>query len=256
MKIELNISKISELLSKDFSMIDRGVLISLILSKDKDPQLHWAKFKAKSVVNNETKNSLMKLHKQSFIKWSGYKEAVTKSEDDTYKTSVKEVLSFMNELCGSKHRNNKSTTEGLTARLKEYSIDEVKLVVSNRYEMWKDDPVMNQHLTPQTIFRPSNFPKYLAHAEQTGIGEGKVDASKVDLKEGDILTTGNTITLSDRDTYSVRICRVGLDGTHSTVGSNVEVMYGKNIKRALRLMENKKKNGFTSDICYVYSSKK
>jgi uncharacterized phage protein (TIGR02220 family) len=51
-------------------------------------------------------------------------------------------------------------------RLKEgYTVEQLKDVVGIKSNAWMGDEKMDQYLNPNTLFRKSNFSKYLAEAE-------------------------------------------------------------------------------------------
>lgn len=86
---------------------------------------------------------------------------------------VSEVIEYLNHQTGKAFRvktpdGHKLTTnaEIILARLREgYTPSQAKLVIGHMTDKWGRDDKMRDYLTPQTLFRPSNFPKYLAEAE-------------------------------------------------------------------------------------------
>ena len=105
------------------------------------------------------------MHKNKFIEWSGYKKTSQLIKQELITPDVRECIIFFNLLC---KRNfdftSLETTKSLRNRLLDHSVEDIKLVISNRYIAWKDDSTMSPHLNPTTIFRPSKFPKYLEEA--------------------------------------------------------------------------------------------
>lgn len=233
----LNIKKLSEILGEKLSLSQRGILITIMLVRDNDPKLTLAKFKA-SVKMNEAKQDLIHLHKVGLITWSGYNNALkslSESEDLVY---VKEVLDFMNAVCS---RNYNYLTKGhnkeIIARLKEYPVDSLKLVVSNRYEEWKDDSYMNKYLRPSTLFNASKFPIYLEEAQRTKKGEGILNAAKIGLNDGDTITLALSKTLSQKESY--KIVSFVLDDFGKRLGNGVSSnKLGEDIFRSLLVQEN------------------
>lgn len=76
---------------------------------------------------------------------------------------AKEVIRYLNEKAGKRFSLtlNKSK-ENLVARLNDgYTVDDCKRVIDNKVAQWKDDPKMDKHLNPTTLFRPSHFDNYL-----------------------------------------------------------------------------------------------
>lgn len=85
---------------------------------------------------------------------------------------VEEVIRYMNLMARrnylAKNPNGTPTTNAdfIAQRLKEgYTVDQLKLVIGIKADQWMGDEKMDQHLNPQTLFRKSNFARYLAEAE-------------------------------------------------------------------------------------------
>lgn len=73
-----------------------------------------------------------------------------------------EILNVLNELAGKRFKPIKSNLKPISARLKEgYTVQELKEIVQVKTLEWKNNEVMNPHLCPTTLFRPSNADKYL-----------------------------------------------------------------------------------------------
>ena len=90
-------------------------------------------------------------------------------ELETIPEIVMQVIDDLNEVLGSKY---KSSTEpyrkAILARAAEgYSLEDFQAVHRGQHQEWGSDPKMSQHLTPATLYRPGNFPKYLANATRT-----------------------------------------------------------------------------------------
>lgn len=54
----------------------------------------------------------------------------------------------------------------LDRRLHEYSVEDCKLVIDFQFESWKHKPEMHQYLKHTTLFRPTNFARYLIEAQE------------------------------------------------------------------------------------------
>jgi uncharacterized phage protein (TIGR02220 family) len=79
-----------------------------------------------------------------------------------------EVLSLLNLKTGKKYaaKNPRgmptSNAEFVMHRLKEgYTVDDMKAVIALKYREWGHDERMSKHLTPETLFRRSNFERYV-----------------------------------------------------------------------------------------------
>ena len=73
-----------------------------------------------------------------------------------------EVLNLLTDLAGKKVKPIKSNLTPILARLKDgYTLQDLKEIVQVKTLDWKNNELMNQHLCPTTLFRPSNTEKYL-----------------------------------------------------------------------------------------------
>lgn len=94
-------------------------------------------------------------------------ELDTEADTDTDKTLMSgkpddacHLLSFLNEKTGKKFKPVASNLDPIKARLKEYTRDEIQMVIANRCMTWERDEKMMQYLRPLTLFRASNFSSY------------------------------------------------------------------------------------------------
>lgn len=232
--MELLIKTTKDILDEDLSLLKRGILISILLSKDPNPKITWARFKETCKVS-QIKQELIELQEDGYLKWSGYKSAKKSFEVDVWKNQRIEVIDFMNNLYRRNFRNDSSAVKtNLTQRLIENGIEDVKLVIANRYSEWKDDSFMSKYLTPETIFKKSKFDKYLEEAQRTRVGESFTTADNIDLKNGDEITLEVVEKFSDDDTYNLKIYRTSPSGELLGTG-NKATRYGKDIKKTLKL---------------------
>lgn len=90
------------------------------------------------------------------------KSIINKSIKDNKENIIKEIVDYLNEKMGTKYRaSTKSTASCINARLKEgYKVEDFKTVIDKKYKEWKGTE-MEKYLTPDTLFRPSHFEKYL-----------------------------------------------------------------------------------------------
>ena len=74
----------------------------------------------------------------------------------------KEILSYLNDLTGRNYRPIKSNLSKIESLLKDgYSFQDIEEVIEVKVFEWLNNPKMSQHLNPTTLFRPSNFDKYI-----------------------------------------------------------------------------------------------
>jgi uncharacterized phage protein (TIGR02220 family) len=73
-----------------------------------------------------------------------------------------EILNYLNEVTGKHFKAIKSNLKPISARFKDgYTLEEMKEVIMVKTLEWKNNEVMAVHLCPTTLFRPSNFEKYV-----------------------------------------------------------------------------------------------
>jgi len=83
-----------------------------------------------------------------------------------FRETAKRLLEYLNRTAGRKFQPTDKNLSLIVARLKEgFSDDDVRLVVDFKSAEWGDDPKMAQYVRPDTLFRPSKFPGYLAAAK-------------------------------------------------------------------------------------------
>ncbi len=79
-----------------------------------------------------------------------------------YTNLIKSIIDYLNLKLGTKYRyNNTRTNSYIKARHDEgYNEDDFIKVIDVKYEEWNNTD-MAKYLNPETLFRPSNFEKYL-----------------------------------------------------------------------------------------------
>ena len=82
------------------------------------------------------------------------------NNNDDYIIKCKEIIEYLNEKAKTKYRQVESNYKHLKARLKEFSVEDVKTVIDKKCKEWIGTD-FERYLTPETLFRPSNFEKYL-----------------------------------------------------------------------------------------------
>ena len=234
--MRLLIKNIQSILDEELSLLERGILITIALCKDTDPRITLARFKTKCKISG-IKVELISLEERNFIRWSGYKGAKKSVGEAKSNPDVIDVIEFMNGLYNRGFDpDSKSSTINLRNRLKEHSIKDIKLVIANRYKVWKDDETMKIHLNPTTIFRPSKFDKYLEEARSTRVGESFVAAENINLNHGDEITEEISNTFIDNDTYNIKIYETDGEGNRRSNGVRA-TRYGRDIKKMINLQK-------------------
>ncbi|TET88765.1 MAG: hypothetical protein E3J96_02665 [Sulfurovum sp.] len=94
-------------------------------------------------------------------------------DKDKDKDKIREVVEHLNLICGTKYKiTTEATIASISGRLSDgYSVDDFKTVHKIKFDEWNGTD-MSKHLTPSTLYRPSNFEKYLnqQQAEQEQVG--------------------------------------------------------------------------------------
>lgn len=247
--MKVNVKNLVDILDDRISLVGRGILITILLLKEKDPKLTLAKTKTKiSFLKN--KEELITLHKLGFITWSGYESAVESLKRKEINPQIVDILTFMGDLYRRRISPTEERNKLLSSLLEKYSVEEIKKVVSNRYVVWKDEPVMCKHLVPETIFRSSKFIKYLEEANYTKEGESFLTVSNVNLKEGDEITYQIASFFSDNDTYTFYSYEIDKEGKRTTKGRKL-TRNGKDIKSLLKIRDQQQYKDFI--LTYIQS---
>lgn len=250
----INIKSAKDLLNLKINLQRRGILVTILLLKDVTPEMTLAKCKV-SFNMNKTKEDLIWLHENNFIKWSKYDQAKKSLESKELEPEVIEIIDFMNNLYKRRFSAKSGNTRvNLVNRLKDHSIEDIKKVISNRYVKWKDDSTMKQYLQPSTLFTPSKFDKYLEEVNHTREGESFVNASNLELIDGSEITTDISKQFILTDTYNLKMYRTDGDG-NKRGGSQNLTRYGKDIVKMLLVQDMNEKHG-VREFRYYYNANK
>lgn len=92
----------------------------------------------------------------------GIKHSLTNNIDNNNKDNniYCEVLDYLNEKAGTHYRQVESNYKHIKARLQDFSVDDLKTVIDKKCQEWIGTE-FEKYLTPETLFRPGNFEKYL-----------------------------------------------------------------------------------------------
>lgn len=72
---------------------------------------------------------------------------------------IRDIINYLNEKTGAKFRYCESNNKFIRARLKDYSIDEIKAVIDAKVAEWKGT-TMEKYLRPETLFNATKFESY------------------------------------------------------------------------------------------------
>ncbi len=100
---------------------------------------------------------------------------------DAMMSNAKEVISFLNSTTGKKFSpTGKASLKLVFERIKDgHNLEDFKIVIKKKSDQWKGDPKMDAYLTPQTLFRASNFERYLNERDGEELADqpfGELDA--------------------------------------------------------------------------------
>lgn len=84
------------------------------------------------------------------------------SSSNSNSNNIEEIIDYLNNKCNTKYKvSTKSTLQSINARLNDgYTLEDFKTVIDKKCDEWMGTE-MEKYLTPDTLFRPSNFEKYL-----------------------------------------------------------------------------------------------
>lgn len=87
-------------------------------------------------------------------------DTVTESESDT--ETVKEIVEYLNEMCGTKFKaSSEKTRKLIRARLNDgFTVEDFRTVIFKKARDWINDPKMCKFLRPETLFS-NKFEGYL-----------------------------------------------------------------------------------------------
>lgn len=96
------------------------------------------------------------------IKKSNEKPKV-KKDNSNLKSEHQEIIDYLNEKTGKSFKaSTPNTQKAINGRLSEgYTVEDFKKVIDTKTSQWLNNPDMQKYLCPDTLFRPSNFEKYL-----------------------------------------------------------------------------------------------
>jgi len=73
-----------------------------------------------------------------------------------------EVIDYLNAVAKSRFRHSEVSRQNIRARLADgASVDDCRMVIDHKAAQWLGDAEMEQHLNPETLFRPTKFEKNL-----------------------------------------------------------------------------------------------
>lgn len=92
-------------------------------------------------------------------------------KENRYTQEVAEIIGDLNTKLGTNFTTTRiETIKNISARLKEgFTVEQFKKVHTVKIRDWKNDPMMSKHLNPSTLYRPSNFEKYVNQQDSDSV---------------------------------------------------------------------------------------
>lgn len=151
-------------------LVDKG-LLDKEERRMKDGHKHcsYAVTKCRNVTNpsDETSLSLVTKRHRDIDSINKYRDI-----KNPYSPLVEQVVTHLNERTGSSFRaTTRETAKAISGRASEgYTLDDFKSVIDTKASEWGRDAKMRKYLTPQTLFRQSNFERYVNEARAPKAG--------------------------------------------------------------------------------------
>lgn len=99
--------------------------------------------------------------------------------------TIKDIIDYLNNVLGTHYKYSSVNTRKLIkARLKDFTLDDFKVVIDKKYNEWKDTD-MSKHLVPETLFG-NKFEGYLNQQINKTLTKGEKNAREADQFIGSI----------------------------------------------------------------------
>ena len=142
-------------------LVDKGLLEKgERRTKDGHKHCSYAATKCRNVTNPSDVSTLSLVTKRHMNITSTNNAS---SNNNPYSPLVAEVIDKLNSATGCAYKaTTKETAKTISGRLSEgYTVDDFKAVIDAKVSEWGSDPTMRKYLTPKTLFRQSNFERYV-----------------------------------------------------------------------------------------------
>ena len=118
------------------------------------------------MVEKKPKKQLKKDNKHMLEHMPKHMGNVNINENIDKDISITSIIELFNNITGKKITLIDSRKKMINARLEEkHTITDFEKVIRTKNEEWKNDPQMSKYITPETLFAPSKFTKYLEQSE-------------------------------------------------------------------------------------------
>ncbi len=105
-----------------------------------------------------------------------------------------EIIGYLNQKTGKKYSPKSAAKQKLiNGRIEEgRTVDDFKTVIDTKYSHWHDNPKMSEYLRPDTLFRVSNFDRYLNEKPiQAQVSNPIIDSRDKEIEFQQWLQEGN-----------------------------------------------------------------
>ena len=153
------------------------------------------------------KNSTMSDFKKSDVPPGAFKSdnkkttsSKNKKTTKDYSNEVKEVVEYLNLKANRNYRPGTTKTKSLiSARLKDYTVEDLKAVIDFKVGEWLENEKMNKYLRPETLFNETKFENYINElpsqatekSSQSYLEDNDVDLSLEDIIKINLGKTNN-----------------------------------------------------------------
>lgn len=120
------------------------------------------------------------------------KESTPKEEaptdDEAESIPFEEIITYLNDIAGKSFKHQtKATRKAISGRWNDgFKLDDFKHVIRVKTAEWKGTS-MDQYLAPSTLFRPSNFEKYLNQKDQWKPKQPSIESMNLSKKKETIV---------------------------------------------------------------------
>lgn len=151
----------------------------------------------KSDNNNSNKTNENTITTKSKGEKEKEKNSAKKKEKEQ---QIKEVVEYLNIKANRNYRPGTTKTKSLiSARLKDYTVEDLKAVIDFKVSEWLENEKMNKYLRPETLFNETKFENYINElpsqatkkSSQSYLEDNDVDLSLEDIIKINLGKTNN-----------------------------------------------------------------
>lgn len=168
--------------NNDFNKLEKELLKRDIknnnMSDSKESDHSPGAFKSDN--NNSNKTNENTITTKSKEEKEKEKKSAKKKEKEQ---QIKEVVEYLNIKANRNYRPGTTKTKSLiSARLKDYSVEDLKAVIDFKVSEWLENEKMNKYLRPETLFNETKFENYINELPS----QAKEKSSQSYLEDNDV----------------------------------------------------------------------